>query len=366
MITVDASQMDSERQYEQVIEILKLQKSMNKELLEKVLAVVFSHVSKLPTDEEIAQSVVLMNKLFKYDRFTCESVADSAHVNEVLFEAAKIVLKKADCFPNARKSCWLSLTNKMGEYFLYELRDYNLSEVCFQRGLDMAHDFSYDRARALSNLGYLVWNRGHYVVSRRYLLEAKEIYGRFSQKKYFEQAFCLNCLGLVDKTELKYENAVKNYIEGLKLVRVGDETETHLHYTMLYHNLGTVYRLMGQYAEAEKNLKRAYHINKTTFGTDQRIEIPGNLHELGNLYFAMEQYIEAEQMYTQAFEIRKKLLPNKNHLDLAASYQSLADVYVKLDRKSEAKEYLKRKQSIYRALNVDPDTISSLSNRYCQ
>lgn len=356
---------------EEMEKILDLSNQSLKDRKELVLSHLLSPVSESPSDEEVAKAVVMANQVFQYQRFTKESVVDNAAANAFLVEGAEVVWNLANRYPNARKTCWLSLTNKLGEYYLYAERNYARAEAFFQTALNMAHfasdtSFWYDRARALSNLGYLVWNKGHDAVAKNYLNEAKELYQKNTEPYLLEQVFSLNCLALVDKTETHYEEALQKYAEALGILQKIDASETHLHYPMIFHNLGTVYRLLEKYEEAETYLQTAFKINFSAFGSMERMEIPGNLHELGNTYFAMGRYEEAEEMYQQALTLRKAIFNHALHLDLAASYHSLGTVCIKTAREEEGNAYFEKEQEIYTHLNISKEAASKTAKRYCQ
>lgn len=132
-----------------------------------------------------------------------------------------------------------------------------------------------------------------------------EIQVRDTIKKYPNNAFLYNFLGLVLSKLNRDDEAIKVYKKGIKIEK---------NFSMFYNNLGTIYQSRKEYKKAENFYKRAVSIDKKQ---------PEAQNNLGNLYRALNQNTKAISFYKQAIKIKKNFFPS--HFNLGILYKNMGE-----------------------------------------
>lgn len=128
-----------------------------------------------------------------------------------------------------------------------------------------------------------------------------------------------------------YKKAMEYYQMALAIRENIPERSGDLAYS--YHNIGTVYRDMGNPQKALEYHEKALNIRKKN--SLPETDIAASCVWIGNDYVGLGDYSKAEEMIKESLEIRERLL-GKDHPDYAWSLDSLASLYADTNRPQEA------------------------------
>ena len=148
-------------------------------------------------------------------------------------------------------------------------------------------------------------------------------------KKYPNNAWLYNFLGLTLIEQKKFDEAISCYESGIKI----DNT-----FAMFYNNLGTIYKAKKDYLKSENYYKKSIQL-------DQKIPEPEN--NLGNLYRLVNKDIEAINCYNNSIKKVSNFYPG--HYNLGITYKSLGDF-------KNAETHLKK------AINLNPNFYTAHRN----
>ncbi|CAF5043094.1 unnamed protein product, partial [Rotaria sp. Silwood1] len=161
-------------------------------------------------------------------------------------------------------------------------------------------------------------------------------------------------MGEYSKALLYYENALDTNKKILP--------PNHLHLASSYNNIGSVYCSMGEYTKALSSYERSLDIQKIALPPNHP-DLASSYNNIGAVYDKMGEYSKALSSYERSLEIQKIALP-PNHPDLAASYNNIGMVY------NNMAEYSKAVSSYERSLEIrkialppnHPDLAASYNN----
>jgi tetratricopeptide (TPR) repeat protein len=202
---------------------------------------------------------------------------------------------------------------------------------------------------------------------------------QLSQK---ERASILNNLALLHKNQNKYEKALEEHEESLRIYRILEEANPN---TYLFdiaanlNNLANLHRDQNKYEEAIKECEEALQIrrNLAEANPDTYLSyVASTLSNLGVLYMEQKNYEEALKQGTEALKIRRALAesnPTTHLSDVATTLNNLAILYKKQNKYEEAVKECEEALKIRRTLaKVNPNiylpevaiTMCNLANVY--
>ena len=129
--------------------------------------------------------------------------------------------------------------------------------------------------------------------------------------------------------------------------------------SILYNNLGVLYRDTKRFDESEQMYKAALEIRKRLAKENPQVFEPSlaaSYNNLGILYGDTQRFNESEQMFKAVLEIHKRLAkdnPQAFEPDLAMSYNNLGNLYHKTKRFNESEQMYKSATEIYERLAKD-------------
>lgn len=184
----------------------------------------------------------------------------------------------------------------------------------------LGHDHP-DVARAKSDLGYLLHERGDFEEVEALYREALEIDRKTLGYLHPDVASDLNNLASFFRDTGDLAMADSLYRESLR-VRVDVVGENDEGVAMLYGNLAGLFMDRGRYAEAEPLYGKSLAIYRTLHGSSDQ-DVADALHNLAILLIAKGDYAAAEPLVGEALGIYRGL---KSNLDIALTLNTAASL----------------------------------------
>jgi tetratricopeptide (TPR) repeat protein len=130
----------------------------------------------------------------------------------------------------------------------------------------------------------------------------------------------------------------------------------------IFHQLGSIKDLQGNYTEAITFCEKSLEIRQKTLPPNYP-DLATCYNNFGGVYDNMGEYSKALSYYEQSLEIKQKTLP-PNHPDLATSYNNIGFVYSNMGEYSKAFSYYEKSlESLQKTLPANhPDIASSYNN----
>ncbi len=190
-------------------------------------------------------------------------------------------------------------------------------------------------------LGWIFYKQGEYDRAKDFFENLLEELLTINTN-FHDIANCYRGLGFVLREMEKYDEALKNHKEELKICVKMDPTRKHINIATNYIALADVYKWKKRFSKlAFKYLQRAYAI------------IPPMHSELSHLYnSAADIYQEKKQFdlaikyYKKSLELCKIYFP-ENHFEMGVIYRNVGALYSKLGENSEAIHYYEEARSIW-------------------
>lgn len=254
---------------------------------------------------------------------------------------------------------------------------------------------SFEISRNYNRLGADYLLKGDYSSAVIHLVSASQWANTAKIK-----ANALNNLGMINKKNGDYAQAVSYYIEALKQYELTNDPANR---ARTLSNLGSLYIQKKDYQKAEAAYEEAYDIAQqlnvadcigqalnglgivTGRLGDKRkaialFEQSAAVHKAGNymseyaqqlisiadLYSELGENQKAEKNY---FEAEKILITRNDHLSLSAVYNNISDYYIKNHQPQTAISYLEKAYQLskkYKDLNYNKLIVKNLSNLYEQ
>ena len=179
-----------------------------------------------------------------------------------------------------------------------KLNDYAGAETYVDKAL------SYDagRTKAMVQKGEILSARGASIDER--LKHAEKI-----GKTYYAAGYSSKALILMDAC--RYKEAVDSLNKAIFFVKSHPNEDSRRHLSVLYDNLGQVYRKVSDYKNAEKSYKKGIELDPDNMNI---------LNSLGCLYETMKYYSKAYD----AFDRIVKYIPVDGHTDWNSKMKALA------------------------------------------
>ncbi len=138
----------------------------------------------------------------------------------------------------------------------------------------------------------------------------------------------------------------EQYCNKVLATEITDEsTKRHIHGLALF-NLGKVRFSKEDYSEAEELYQQVLVLYEQEYGKES-IEVATVLDDLGVCHEIKEQVAEAKDLHEQSLAIKQKLCPTEDPVAIADSYHNLGNVSFMEGNYDQAKEYYAKCLAIY-------------------
>jgi len=136
----------------------------------------------------------------------------------------------------------------------------------------------------------------------------------------------------------KFEEAIKNYQEAVRLYEKENMPEKTAD---IFHSIGKVYRMMGNYEKALENDIKSLRINENI---QDKKNIALNLNNIGIDFHRMANYEKALEYLTTSLHLREEIMDS---IGIADSYLNMGMVYDEKGETDKGLEYYYRSLEFY-------------------
>ncbi|NGX31514.1 MAG: Photosystem I assembly protein Ycf3 [Chlamydiae bacterium] len=168
------------------------------------------------------------------------------------------------------------------------------------------------------------------------------------------------------KDSISQDTSVLKYVkDALKIRQTLYPNQNHPDLVNSLHDVGIVYRKMGDAKTALKYLKDALEMTTALYPNQNRPDLAGCLDSVGLAYLELGDAKTALKYLKDALEMTKALYPNQNHPDLAFYLNNMGMAYKAIGDAKTALKYLKDALEMAKALNPNqnhPDLVFYLNN----
>ena len=153
----------------------------------------------------------------------------------------------------------------------------------------------------------------------------------------------LNNLGIVYKYSGNFDEAVRLYTRGLRLVQERQGEKNAMAAT-LYHNLGGLEHARGRYADGEAPARRAWEIRRELLGEDHPDAL-ADACAYGGILDGLERHAESRPIYEKALAVYERVF-GAEHFEVAATLHNLAGVESAIGEETAAEAHYRRALAI--------------------
>jgi tetratricopeptide (TPR) repeat protein len=157
-------------------------------------------------------------------------------------------------------------------------------------------------------------------------------------ENHFRSGEALNRAGRYEASAAEFQRA---------LVEAGGFPKTDWRFVVTLHNLGVVYRQLGQYPDAERCYQREIEIFECC-RQERKAELASALFELGTLYLMRNQASRAEPLYRRSYELRLEALGPEHPL-VGVSLHGLARVEQERRKWQQSEDDYRRAEEVLAA-----------------
>lgn len=187
-------------------------------------------------------------------------------------------------------------------------------------------------AVAYDYIGLAYKGLGKYKEAIKYYLEALKIRKSLFGEKHENLATTYSSLGLAYENLKEYDKAIEAFSNTIEIMKLANKTSDEA-LGQAYHHLGEIYhRAFGSNEEAMDCFLNALESYESLDGK------ACSYHGLGSIYESLNQNEEALECYLHALGLVKSSGIGDKDSDVAAFYNSLGSVYEKLEQYDKALE----------------------------
>ncbi len=232
--------------------------------------------------------------------------------------------------------------------YLSERKQYIVAEKLQKRALSIFEQHlgaeHPDTASALSNLGFLYYNRAENGQAEPLLVRALSIQEKQLGDEHLETVRIGQNLGILYIDQRRYEQAEPLLVRALSIHEKLLGTE-HPDIARSLHSVAVLYIQQRRYEQAEPLLVRALSIHEKLLGTEHP-DIARSLHMLAHLYLEQGKYKQADLLYQRAIRIWEKHL-GKNFSGLPRQLQRSARLLEQQGEDQQAEALFRRALQSY-------------------
>ncbi|MHA1265441.1 MAG: tetratricopeptide repeat protein [Candidatus Helarchaeota archaeon] len=165
-------------------------------------------------------------------------------------------------------------------------------------------------------------------------------------------ALCRSFLGMAYRPQKRYEDALEQFKEFLKLVTA---LKDHFGIAQAHFDIGLTFSLQKKYEAALDHLKKSLQITREQL-KDKDVEAR-TLANLGGIYLLMGNYDVAYSVYKEGAQIAEKI----DFIEGASEcYKGLAEIYTHRGEWQQAEKYYQKSLGLYRLLKLKPEIANIL------
>jgi tetratricopeptide (TPR) repeat protein len=196
-----------------------------------------------------------------------------------------------------------------------------------------------------SFLGQAYYQQGKYELAIKEYKESIKIKKVMLGLFHTEVATCYNNLAVIFDQQGDYSSAL-NYYRKTLIITKENYGANHPEIAIIYNNMGNISQKEGNLEKSLRLYENALKIKKNR--AEDKDSVSATLYNNLALIHSLEgKYIEAAGFYEQALDI-KMLTLGKDHPDTAVILNNLASMYSKQGKHEKAVEYYKRSLHIYK------------------
>ncbi len=137
--------------------------------------------------------------------------------------------------------------------------------------------------------------------AERFADEALALAERTTKPDDFLRAVFLNTLGMIYKSQGRYDDAARVYLRGLRIARLRFGRDP-LAVATFYHNLGGLEHARGRHARAEPFARRAVEIRERALGAGH-LDVARDIAALAAILDGLRRHDEAEALHRRALAV---------------------------------------------------------------
>lgn len=216
-------------------------------------------------------------------------------------------------------------------------------------------------ANVYGNLGAAHQTKKDYDKALKFYKKAYNIYTKKLDKNKYKQSISIisNHISYAQQKKGDYKSSIGSHFKTLKL-KIEEHGNEHSEVAMIYHSLGDIYKINGEYDNAKKNYLKALGIYENL--KEYQESVAKILDNIGGVYQHIGEYMNAIESYENAINIYTNKL-DKNHYQesIATIYNNLGSVYAQKEDYKTAHKYYKEALKICQ-LNKNKTLLASLYN----
>lgn len=252
--------------------------------------------NKIQSDGDFDKSDLVANMASLYDELGYYNKSEKLYL-DLLAEDEKKYGEKDEIY----------LESALALAIHYTLSSEPEKGIVLLKSIDQNIDKSKDQyPRMLVTFGQLYRDQGALRQAMKNFDKALESFDKQGLNPSFEVIATLNEIHNVESDQGKYpeaEETLKAALSMLDRMQGGGSTEDVA--AVLHHNLGEVYRRLGNYEEAVQSLTKSLEIVQDLYGENSPAAAE-DLSSLGRTYFNENRYTKAEQTIQEAIDIMKE------------------------------------------------------------
>jgi tetratricopeptide (TPR) repeat protein len=204
--------------------------------------------------------------------------------------------------------------------------NYKKSLRLAEESRDSAYFSEVETANTENNLGFILRLEGKMQEARAYCTKAFQKRLRQVENEW-PIALSYNTLGLIDRDEQLYEEALRKFRQVLSIVdRLPAGRNVISLKARALRNIGSVYNYLMQPQEALDYLHASERLNVS-------VEAPNTYNKLGRAYWALRKEAEAERYFLESIAIAQDQKDAHLHMDSLVQMALLRQVQGKFDEK---------------------------------
>ncbi|MEL6557219.1 MAG: CHAT domain-containing tetratricopeptide repeat protein [Bacteroidota bacterium] len=270
---------------------------------------------KIQADEDYEKSDLLSNMATLYDELGYYDKSEDLYL-QIIKEDEKQYGKKDEVY----------LESVLALAIHYTLSSEPEKGIAQLKSIDQSVDKKTDQyPRMLVTFGQLYRDQGSLRKAMRYFEQALENFDKQGLNPSFEVATTLNEIHNVESDLGKYPKAEETLKEALSMVERMQAGGVEDVASAFHHNLGEVYRNLGNYEKAVSSFNTSLNLVKSLYGETSPV-VTEELSSLARTYLNEKRYKKAEETIQEAIEIINQN-DNKDNVIYYNLLSTLAGIY---------------------------------------
>jgi len=239
--------------------------------------------------------------------------------------------------------------NNLAEVYI-QLCEYKLAAENFENSLKLYFKLYQEENLLITNiyinLSVVMRHLMKFDLSEDYCKKAINFLKKSHDEEHYSLAKAYNNLGLVYYSREKYDDAIYNFKESLKISK-----EDNLEVAHVYINLGNVYYNRAEYDIGIENYMKGIDLLEKAYG-GMHPDLASAYNNLGEAYLQLKKYDKAVENHEKSIEINKKYF-EEDHPSFAFYYENFASLYRSMEKYEAALGYCKKALVIFTKIYGD-------------